>query len=402
MRRTMVLVTGVLLLAGLAMAAQQLLPSSFAGWTGTVQPGLSSSAVISSDRQAGVTVSQGSSALPEYGFVAGANGMYQKGGESMRVDVYRMKDPSGAYGLLTYLRAPDMTHAKLATHSFVSDDEALILTGNLVIDVHGRELQKRETDLKALARDVGAHAEVGALPTLWQELPAKRLVPGSDHYVLGPRTLNQFFPVAVGNSVGFNTGAEAEVARYRAGKGEATLLLVDLPTPQIATHTLSQLASQYDVNGSKPGAGEPLYAKRLMTTLVIVTGASAGAEATALLNQVQSGEVLTWNQPVPKGKQADIGTIVVGTIVGTGAICAFSLVAGLVFGGLRLAVKRAMPGKIFDTQKHLQVLQLGLLSKPIAAEDFYDRSGPRIKMGEVEKNLPDRVALRLFRGKEKG
>lgn len=401
MRRTTILLAGVLLVAGIAAAAQQLLPPSFAGWTGTVQSRLSPSAAISPDHQAGVTVSQRSSALPEYGFVAGENGTYQKGAESMRVDVYRMKDPSGAYGLLTYLRSPDMTRAKLATHSFVSNGEALILTGNLVIDVHGRELQKRELDLKALARDVGAQAEGGALPSLRQELPAKRLVPGSDRYILGPVTLDQFFPVALGNSVGFNTGAEAEVAQYRTGKGEATLLLVDLPTPQIATRTLSQLAGQYDVNGSKPGVGAPLYAKRLMTTLVIVTGAPTGEDATALLNQVQSAEVLTWNQPALKGKQADIGTIVVGTITGTGAICAFALVAGLVFGGIRLAVKRAMPGKIFDTQKHLQVLQLGLSSKPIAAEDFYDRSGPRIKMGEVDKNLPDRVALRLFRGKEK-
>jgi len=397
MRRITISLASVFLLAGFAAAAQQLLPGSFRGWTGTVQPGLSPAAVIGPDRQAGATANQLSAALPEYGFVAGESGTYKKDAESLQVNVYQMKDPSGAYGLLTYLRAPDMKRASVAKHSFVSSGEALILTGNLLIDVRGNQLPSSEADLKALAREVGAHAEEGALPSLWEQLPAKQLVPGSDRYLLGPQTLNQFFPVAVGNSVGFNTGAEAEVARYRAGKGEATLLLVDLPTPQIATHTLGQLADEYDVNGSKPGAGLPIYAKRLLTTIVMVAGAPSDADAIALLNQVQSAEVLTWNQPVLKGKQADIGTIVVGTIVGTGAICAFSIVAGLAFGGIRLAVKRAMPGKIFDRETHLQVLQLGLSSKPISAEDFYDRSGPRIKMGEVEKNLPDRVALRLFR-----
>ncbi len=397
MHRVTILLASVFLLAGPATAAPQLLPGSFGGWSGTVQPGLSPSAAISSDHQAGVKVSQGSSALPEYGFVAGENGKYTKGPESVQVDVYRMKDPSGAYGLLTYLRAPDMARAKLANHSFMSNDEALILTGNLVIDVHGRDLHRHEADWKALAQDVGAHAEGGALPTLWQELPAKELMSGTDRYVLGPRTLNQFFPMAIGDSVGFGTGAEAEVARYRAGKGEATLLLVDLPTPQIATQTLKQLAGQYDVNGSKPGTGAPVYAKRLMTTIAIVAGAPTEADAQALLNEVQSSEVFTWNEPTPKGKQADIGTIVVGTIVGTGVICAFSIVAGLAFGGFRLAVKRVLPGKVFDRERHLQVLQLGLSSKPISAEDFYDRSGPRIKMDAVDKNLPDRVALRLFR-----
>ena len=361
MRRTTLLIAGVLLLAGVAAAAQQLLPSSFAGWTGAVQPGLSPAAVTSSDRQAGVSVNQGSAALPEYGFVAGENATYNKGAESLRVDLYRMHDPSGAYGLLTYLRTPAMTRAKLASHSFVSSDEALILSGNLLLDVHGTDLPRREADLKALARAVSPHAEGGGLPTLWQELPAEQLVPGTDRYILGPQTLNQLFPVPLGNSVGFNTGAEAEVAHYRAGKGDATLLLIDLPTPQIAAHILDQLAAQYDVNGSKIGQNPPIYAKRLMTTLVLAA-APSDADGRALLKQVQSTEVLTWNQPVPKGKQADIGTIVVGTIVGTGAICAFSIVAGLAFGGFRLAVKRVMPGKVCDKERHLQVLQLGLSS----------------------------------------
>ncbi|MGH9716966.1 MAG: DUF6599 family protein [Candidatus Acidiferrales bacterium] len=397
MRRVTISLAVFLVLAGFAAAAQQLLPLSFAGWTGSVQPGLSSAALIGSDQQAGVPANQGSSALAEYGFVSGENGTYKKDAESVAVNVYRMKDPSGAYGLLTYLRAPDMRNSKLATHSFASNDEALILKGNLVIDVHGKELRRHEAELKVLARDVGAHGEGGALPTLWEELPAKGLMSGTDRYVLGPRTLNQLFPIPVGDLVGFNMGAEAEVAQYRAGKSNATLLLIDLPTPQIATQTLKRLAGLYNVNGSKPGAGVPIYAKRMMTTLVILAGAPTGAEAHALLDEVQSGEVLTWNEPTPKGKQADIGTIVVGTIVGTGAICAFSIVAGLAFGGFRLAIKRAMPGKVFDKRKHLEVLQLGLTSKPINAEDFYDRSGPRIKMGPVDKSLPDRVALRLFR-----
>jgi hypothetical protein len=397
MRRVTILLAGVFWLAGLAAAAQQLLPGSFGGWTGTVQPGLSALAGVSSGQQTGVAASEISSALTEYGFVAGEHGTYKKRSGTVQVDVYRMKDPSGAYGLLTYLRVPNMRRAKLAYHSFLSNDEALILAGNLVVDIRGKDLRRHQAEWKTLAHDLGAHAEGGVLPTLREQLPVKNLVPGTDRYVLGPQTLNQFFPVAVGDLVGFGTGAEAEVARYRSGKGEAALLLVDLPTPQIATGILNQLAGKYDVNGSKPGSGAPIYAKRLMTTLVMVTGAPTAGDAHALLNQVQSSEVLTWNEPAPKKNEPDIGTIVVGTIVGTGIICAFAIVAGLAFGGLRLAVKRALPGKIFDRQKDMQVLQLGLSSKPISADDFYDRSGPKIKMGKAEKNLPDRVALRLFR-----
>lgn len=397
LHRVTILLAGVFWLAGTVAAAQQLLPGSFGSWTGTVQPGLSSAPGASPGQQAGMSANPKSFVLREYGFVAGEHGTYKKGSSTVQVDVYRMKDPSGAYGLLTYLCEPTMRRAKLADHSFLSSDEALILAGNLVIDIRGKRLRRDQAEWKDLAHEVGAHAVTGALPTLWQQLPAKKFIPGTDRYVLGPQTLNQFFPVALGDSVGFGTGAEAEVARYRLGKSEAALLLVDLPTPQIAIGILNRLAGKYDVNGSKPGSGPPIYAKRLMTTLVMVTGAPTADDAHALLDRVHSGEVLTWNEPAPKKKEPDIGTIVVGTIVGTGIICAFAIVAGLAFGGLRLAIKRAMPGKIFDRQKDLQVLQLGLSSKPISADDFYDRSGPKVKMGKVEKNLPDRIALRLFR-----
>jgi len=42
-------------------------------------------------------------------------------------------------------------------------------------------------------------------------------------------------------------------------------------------------------------------------------------------------------------------------------------------------------------------LQLGLSSKPINAEDFYSLGGPRAPEVYVDKNLPDRIALRIFR-----
>lgn len=397
MRRITIFIMSVLFSAGVAAAAQGVLPASFDGWTGEVQPGLTPAGVNSADNQAGVTAQQQSSALAEYGFIGGESATYKKGAQSLQVDVYRMKDPSGAYGVLTYLRPADMPHAKadLGRHSFLSEGEALMLAGNVVVAVHGKSLRAHEGDLKALLQQVSGHVEMGALPTLWEQLPPKAILTGTDKYVLGPRTLNQFFPVALGDSVGFSNGAEAEIARYRAQKGQSTLLLVDLPTPQIATATLNQLAGQFDVNGSKPGAGQALYAKRMITTLAIVA-APDDAEGHALLDEVQSGEMLTWNQPAPKGKQADIGTIVVGTIVGTGAICAFSIIAGLAFGGFRLAIKRALPGKVFDRSKDMQVIELGL-SKPVSAGDFYDRSGPRIKMGKLEKDLPEKMALRLFR-----
>jgi hypothetical protein len=71
--------------------------------------------------------------------------------------------------------------------------------------------------------------------------------------------------------------------------------------------------------------------------------------------------------------------MIAGAIFGTGIICAFALVSGIAFGGFRLVVKRFFPDRVFDTSNHLQVLQLGLSSKPINAEDFYGIQGDRRK-----------------------
>ncbi len=97
------------------------------------------------------------------------------------------------------------------------------------------------------------------------------------------------------------------------------------------------------------------------------------------LRQVDSGTELTWNEPTFQFTQPSIGTMIVGTIIGTGVICLFALVSGLAFGGVRLVVKRALPDKVFDRSDQLQILQLGLSSKPINAEDFYG-------IGATDKN----------------
>jgi hypothetical protein len=321
-----------------------------------------------------------------------------KDAESIQATVFQMNDPTAGYGLYSYLRTPEMARGEFAEHSSISPDRVLVLVGNLVLEVQGRDLARFQPELKLLVAAVRQHAQDGPLPTLWQRLPQKDLVERSDHYVLGPQALNQLLPGPLGDSVGFQTGAEAELARYHAGSNEVSLLIVDFPTPQLAEQELKELQKKFNVNSSRPAAGSPaLYAKRSLTLLSIVSGASTQAEADGLLGQVESGTELTWNEPTFQFKEPSIEMMILGTLVGTGFICLFALIAGLSFGGLRLVVKRLFPGKVFDSKNHLQVLQLGLGSKPINSDDFYGYSAPAGRANRVDKKLPDRVALRIFR-----
>jgi hypothetical protein len=223
-----------------------------------------------------------------------------------------------------------------------------------------------------LVAAINPKAEQGPLPALSDHLPVKGFIDSSDKYILGPQTLNQFFPVTTNDWLGFDTGAEAEVARYHVDGRELNLLLADFPTPQTAQKKLTQLQQDYHVNApSTDPNGSPIFARRSITLLAIVSGARTREEADKVLDQIQSGTEVTWNEPTFQFKEPAITTMIVGAIIGTGIICCFALVSGLAFGGFRLVIKRWLPDKVFDRSSQMQVLQLGLGSKPINSEDFY-------------------------------
>ena len=365
MRRTAIL-AALLASAALPTFAQEILPRAFAGWDANAR-----SSFDPTKDAAGKNPAPGQVAS-EYGFFSGEQCGYVQNSENLNVQLYRMKDPSGAYGLYSYLRTPDLPRADLAEHSSMSRDRALVLVGNLVLDVRGTDLPRSSADLKALVAAVGPRSGQGLLPTLMQRLPADGMVERSDHYILGPATLVEFLPIGSDDWLGFSQGAEAETAKYRLGGRDETLLIVDFPTPQTAQKKLAEWQQRFNVNGSNSLAGSPaLFAKRSLTLIALVSGANNQAQADELLNEVHSGTEITWNEPPFEVTEPGIGAMIVGTVIGTAIICAFALISGVAFGGVRLVVKRFWPDKVFDRSNHLQVLQLGLSSKPINAEDFY-------------------------------
>jgi len=352
----------LLFVAVIPASAQAVLPQTFAGWTAgtTIVP------TIEFKDPTTEAVSR------EYGIVSVEKVAYSRGKDALNVSLYNMKDPSGAYGLYSYLRSPEMAHAEPGDHSVISRERALLLDGNLVLDVNGTDLPKVGKDLNALVAAVTPKAEQGPLPSLSEHLPVKGFVDRSDKYVLGPVTLNEVFPVSADDWLGFSHGAEAEVAKYKVNGRDMALLIADFPTPQVAQKRLVDLQQLYHLNPKNPDANSsPLFAKRSITLLAIVSGAKTQAEADELLAQVASASEVTWNEPTFQFKEPSIGAMIVGSIIGAGVLCMFAVVAGIAFGGFRLLIKRYFPDKVFDRSATMQVLQLGLGSKPINSDDFY-------------------------------
>lgn len=371
MRRISLLCLPALLLAAaLPVAAQGILPSSVAGWNAT-------SPQANTDLQQ--IAGPAAAALKEYEVQSAESRAYTHGADSLTAVVYTFKNTAGAYGAYSFLCTPDMAQANLTQHSSMSSDRALALTGDLVVQFSGKNLRKDDDPIVLLVAMAGGHAHFGAYPALPQQLPTENFIPRSDHFVWGPVALAQFLPLASGDWLNLSKGAEAELGRYRLGGRNATLVLIDYPTPQLAEAQMKQLQTQLGVTtvnekGAIADAGSTasrLYARRDSTMVALLAGAPSAKSAGSVLDKVESGLVLTWNTEVLEKPQPSMVTIVIGTFVGAGEICLFTLAGGFLFAGIRLLIKRMWPGRVFDRALDIEIIELGLGSRPIKGNDLY-------------------------------
>jgi len=368
MRR--LLLTCLVVLAGAASpaAAQDLLPTTFSGWNA---PAASTAAPAGALEQ---WLGADAAIFQEYGALAAERRSYTRGAETLTVTLYRMRDPTGAYGAYTYALDEQMSTGDLSPYSSISRQRALVTVGNLLLDVAGNDLRPLAGDLKALAAQIASRADGSPYPTLAQHLPARGRVANSERYLLGPQALQRLLPLGNGDWLGFADGAEAELARYRHNGQEATLLLAAYPTPQVAARKFEELGRWFALNPEhdfSPDLPAPLFARRKGSLLSLVAYTRSRKVANSLLQQVHYETQVTWNEPKYSLTDPNVPQILVGTIVGTGVIMLLALVAGIGFGGMRILVKYLFPGKVFDRASQMEILQLGLSSKPIEAKDFY-------------------------------
>jgi hypothetical protein len=415
--------------ASLMAQTQGLLPPSFGSWTApapSTQVSAGQIAQFAGDKAA---------ILHEYGVSGGERRDYAQGAVSVTATLYRMTDPTAAFGAFTFLRSPGMAAlapGKAAAYAAGSADRALFVAGNLVVELSpaassSPQATPAETpapkssslrvpsdaELNALANVLLPRADRRPYPDIPDYLPQAGLEHGSEHYVLGPLALAQVFPVngpIPRDWIGFDKSAEGIVARYHLpGQPKdqaATLLLVLYPTQQIASEQYAVLPKWFSLNpnigaasGASPGPdaaaaipsntpsnaplntplnkGPVIFGTRSSALVAVLSGVDSLPAARAFLDQIHYASSVTWNEPSHELTDPSIGTIVVGAFMDTGSIMVLAIAAGIGFGGFRLLIKLILPGKVFDSNASVEILQLGLTSKPIRAGDFYSLQTPK-------------------------
>ncbi len=198
-----------------------------------------------------------------------------------------------------------------------------------------------------------------------------------DKYALGPvsfRLAAADFAMAdmvsFADILGFNSGAEAMFGRYESGSGSnfgsGTLLLIDYPTPQLAElhmrHLRRALADAKLTTSSIERKG---------SLLSIVLAPTSPEYAEKLRSSVNYETSVTWNEASQTATDPPIMSALVKIFIATGVFMVLTIAVGIAFGGVRVITKRIFPGKVFDRKEQIEVLQLGLNSKPIDPSDMY-------------------------------
>jgi hypothetical protein len=339
--------------------ASPMLPTTFGGWQ------VMGSLTTSVDPAIADPVNR--SVLEEYGFRDFQAATYTRDdGRKLTLKAARFADASGAFGAFTYYQTPPMLVEKIGDQAASLNERVLFYRGNILIDaVFERLSAMSAAELRELAAGLPLPpGETRSLPVLHAYLPRPSYVKNSVRYVLGPVTLERVKSPISTELVDFSRGAEVVLGNYNASGGEATLMLISYPTPQIAADHLRKIEAAYPQNQQpSPGSGqdaEPMYEKRTGPIVVVAQGPLSVSEAKSLLASVNYDADVTWNENTFFSKKDNLANLLVNIIVLCFIIIGFALVVGIAFGGVRILAKRIFPERVFDRPQDVEFISLHL------------------------------------------
>ena len=175
--------------------------------------------------------------MKEYGFTDSEGATYTRDdGRKLKIKAARFQDASGAYGAFTFYKMPQMLNEKIGDQGSSLNERVLFYRGNILVDAVFQQLSAMSAaELRELAGDLPlATGSTQGLPGLPAYLPSQSYMKNSAKYVLGPTGLEKLDAPLPSQLVDFGAGAEIVLGKYASSGGEATLMLISYPTPQIA------------------------------------------------------------------------------------------------------------------------------------------------------------------------
>ena len=337
-----------------------ILPKQFAGWQmqGAAQP--SNDAALADPTNAAL--------LKEDGFKDFESASYKSDdGRTLKVRAARFADASGAFGAYTLYLQPGMAREEIGDQGASADRRVLFYRGHIVVDAVFNELSVMSAaSLRELAGALprpGGNA--GNLPPILAFMPHHGYQANTEKYAEGPLGLSAITSPIPANLIDFSTNPEVVLGQYSVGGGEATLMLIEYPTPALAAEHLRRIDAAN--HAAPPQAGVesvenigPFFDKRTGPIVAIAAGPLSQSEAQTLLGAVNYDASVTWNENTYFDKKNNIANLLVNIILLCIIVGAISLAAGVAFGGARVLLRRYFPGRVFGRADQTEFISLDL------------------------------------------
>jgi hypothetical protein len=204
------------------------------------------------------------------------------------------------------------------------------------------------------------------LPSFIQFLPRREYVANTQKYVMGPVALSSLDLPITADQVDFGSSSELTLAHYQTPSGDATLVLISYPTPQLAAEHIKRIDTAHGVTEPNQsgvstinGAGT-FFDKRTGPIVAIATGGMSDTDAKSLLGMVNYEASVTWNTPTDNREVRDLYKLILNIVVLCAILAGLAIIAGVAFGGFRILMKRLYPDKIFDRPEQMEFISLHL------------------------------------------
>jgi hypothetical protein len=344
--------------------APPILPKQFAGWQleGASQP----------SKDAAVADPANAALLKEYGFTDVESASYKSDdGRTLKIRAARFADASGAFGAYAFYVQPGMAREQIGDQAASLNQRVLFYRGHILVDAVFSQLSVMSAaGLRELAGVLPRPAgNAGNLPPILAFMPHHGYQTNTEKYAEGPMALAAITSPLPANLVDFSTSPEVALGQYSTPGGEATLMLIEYPTPAIAAEHLRRIDAAHNAAQPQPGVAAvenvgPFFDKRTGPIVAIVAGPLSQGDAQTLLGAVNWDASVTWNENTYFDKKNNVANLLVNIILLCIIVGAISLAVGVAFGGVRVLLRRYFPGRVFGRSGQTEFISLDLADSP--------------------------------------
>ena len=361
-----------------------ILPRAFAGWQMQAAAQTSSDPAVADPTNAAV--------LKEYRFTDFASATYTRDdGRTVKIRAARFADASGAFGAYTFYLQPDMNREQIGDQGVSMGGRVLFYRGHVLVDAKfSAQTPMSGAELRELAgvlpRPGGSSAN---LPSFIQFLPRRNYVANTQKYVMGPVALESLNAPVTQDQVDFGASSELTLAQYQTPSGEATLILISYPTPQLAAEHLHRIEAAHQLPQSTQegvsiinGSGT-FFDKRTGPIVAIASGGMSENDAKDLLGMVNWEATVTWNTPTSNPEVHDLYMLILNIVILCAVLAGLAIIAGVAFGGLRILMKRLYPDKVFDRPEQMEFISLHLTETSVKGASPAGEGGSQVPQKPV-------------------